>query len=97
MVPAVLLLGRVWPANLTWVGALAALELGLLGTGLAYILYYWLIQRLGAVRTTLVTYIIPVVGLVLGALFLQEALHFWALGGLLLIALGIWIVNQRPR
>lgn len=40
--------------------------LGLAGTGLAYVLYYLLVQRMGAVRASAVTYLPPVVALLIG-------------------------------
>jgi drug/metabolite transporter (DMT)-like permease len=93
MVPVVLLFNREPPAAVSAVAVLSTLELGVLGTGVAYVIYFWLIARVGAVQTTLVTYIIPVAGLILGALFLSEPVHWNAIVGLLLIALGIAIVQ----
>ena len=48
---------------------IAMLLLGcvVLGTGVAYIAYYWLIDNVGAVRSSLVAYVIPVVGVTAGA------------------------------
>lgn len=40
--------------------------LGLTGTGLAYVLYYLLVQRMGAVRASAVTYLPPIVALLIG-------------------------------
>jgi drug/metabolite transporter (DMT)-like permease len=93
MVPVVLLFSRERPESVSWVAILSTLELGILGTGIAYLIYYWLIARVGAVRTTLVTYIIPVAGLILGAVFLAETVQWNAIAGLLLIALGISVVQ----
>jgi drug/metabolite transporter (DMT)-like permease len=87
---------RVPEASLTWV---ALLWLGLLGTFLAYLLYYYLIQSVGSTRTMLVTYVLPVVGLALGVLFLGERVNLQlAIGGLFVLA-GVWVVNTnwRPR
>ena len=50
----------------------ALLILGLLGTGIAYMLYFWLIQRVGSTLSSLVTYLVPVVGIPLGSLTLGE-------------------------
>ncbi len=50
----------------------ALLALGLLGTGLAYILYFRLIADLGAARASSVNYVVPVVAVVLGVLVLGE-------------------------
>jgi drug/metabolite transporter (DMT)-like permease len=79
---------------ITW---FALAWLGLLGSCVAYLLYFFLLHNVGPTRTTMVTYIFPVVGLVLGVIFLNEALDLGlALGALLIIA-GIAIVNIRPR
>jgi drug/metabolite transporter (DMT)-like permease len=50
------------------------LGLGLLGTGLAYVIYYAILQRLGAVHASSVAYIPPVVALLLGAIVAGEPL-----------------------
>ncbi len=76
---------------LTWT---ALLWLGLLGSALASILYFDLIKSAGPTRALLVTYIFPLVGVILGAIFLQEKISInLVIGGLMILA-GIWIVNQ---
>ena len=50
----------------------SALALALGGTSLAYLCYYWLIERVGPTRTLLVTYLLPCTALVYGAIFLQR-------------------------
>jgi drug/metabolite transporter (DMT)-like permease len=69
--------------------------LGLLGTCLAYILYYFIITQMGATRASLVTYLLPIVAFTLGAIVLDEAVT-WQLfvGGLLIIG-GIALVNRQ--
>ena len=47
----------------------------LLGTGLAYLLFFGILERWGATRTTLVTYVLPVVAITLGFVFLGERLR----------------------
>lgn len=71
----------------------AILALGLVNTFGAYLIFYSLVAVLGAARTSMVTYIIPVVGLVLGALFLGEQVDVRLLIGAILIVGGIAIVN----
>jgi len=73
------------------VGALLALAV--LGTALAYLLFYTLLERLGATRTSMVTYLLPPLALVYGALFLREPVSLQAVGGLLLVLLGIVLAN----
>lgn len=73
----------------------AVLLLGFLNTFIAYLIFYNLVQTLGAARTSMVTYVIPVVGLFLGAVFLNEAIDIRLILGAVLIFIGIGIVNLR--
>lgn len=76
-------------------GISAILWLGVLGTALAYQLYYRLLHWWGAGRSTTVTYVAPVVGLTLGAIFLDEQLTFNVLLGSGLILLGVILANSN--
>ncbi len=76
---------------------LAWLTLGVVNTGLANVMYYWLILHVGSVRSSLVTYIIPTVGLLLGATVLGEELGLNALLGAALIVVGVAIVVSGFR
>lgn len=77
---------------ITW---LAVVWLGLLGTCVAFLLYFYLLHSVGPTRTTLVTYVFPLVGVVLGVLFLQESLNWHlALGGALVVG-SLLMVNTR--
>jgi drug/metabolite transporter (DMT)-like permease len=71
------------------------LWLGLAGSGVAYLLVFRLFQNWGATRTTLVAYIIPAVGIVLGYLVLAEPIDARLLLGTGLIVAGIGLVNSR--
>jgi drug/metabolite transporter (DMT)-like permease len=75
---------------LTW---LALLWLGLLGSCVAYLLYFSLLHSVGPTRATMVTYVFPVVGLVLGIVFLQEQLTPSLLIGAVMVVAGILVVN----
>lgn len=74
---------------------LAVLVLGFVNTFVAYLMYYEIVKTLGASRASMVTYIVPVVGLLLGVLFLSEPLDAFILLGAALIFTGIGIVNLR--
>lgn len=77
---------------ITW---LAVAWLGLLGTCVAFLLYFYLLHSVGPTRTTLVTYVFPLVGVLLGVLFLQESLNWHlALGGALVVG-SLLVVNTR--
>ena len=79
---------------ITW---LALLWLGLLGSCVAYLLFFFLINTWGPTRASLVTYTFPVVGLILGVIFLNEAIDGRLIFGTALIVAGIGVVNIRSR
>ncbi len=72
------------------------LALGLMGTALAHPLYFYVMRAWGATRTTLVTYLSPVVSVVLGALVLDEPVDARLLAGFALIVGGVVLANRRP-
>ncbi|HLE05285.1 MAG TPA: DMT family transporter [Anaerolineales bacterium] len=80
--------------SLTWI---ALLWLGFLGTGLAYLLYFYLINEWGSTRTSVVTYTMPVIGVILGVVFLQESLSVSLILGVGLVLTGIGFVNWKHR
>ena len=70
------------------------LALSILGTVIAYVLYYMLIERTSATFTSMVTYIIPINGLILGAVVLGEPVTLVILVSLALILTGVLLVRQ---
>ena len=74
------------------IGAIAAL--GILGTGVAYLFYFWLIRNVGAPRTSMVTYLLPFSALFWGWLVFSEPVLPNALLGLALVLLGTLITNN---
>lgn len=69
--------------------------LGIFGSGFAYLFFYRLIRAWGSTRTSLVAYILPVVGIVAGFLVLGEAIDARLLLGTVLIVGGVALVNSR--
>ena len=69
-----------WPAQMPSLRAwLAITALGVACTGIAYVLYFRLIENAGPVRALAVTFLVPVFALVYGALLLGEAITGWML------------------
>ena len=68
------------------------LALALLASGVAFVLYFRLIADIGATRALTVTYLIPLFGVLWGALFLGEAITLSMLGGGTLVLLGTFFV-----
>lgn len=75
----------------------AILGLGFVNTFIAYLFFYYIIQELGAFRATMVTYVVPAVGLILGWLILREHISITMILGASLIFLGIGIINIRLK
>ncbi|WP_192036248.1 DMT family transporter [Halomonas sp. YLGW01] len=71
--------------------------LGLLGTGVAYILYYFIVERLGAVVASGVTYIPPVVALLIGVLLVDEPVRAMDLVAMLAILAGVGLLQAGRR
>lgn len=75
----------------------SAVALALGGTTLAYILYFWLIERVGPTRTLIVTYLLPCMALVYGAFLLHESININSLGGLVLVMTGVLLVGRKSK
>jgi drug/metabolite transporter (DMT)-like permease len=82
-------------SRLAWGPALAMLPLGILGTGLAFVLMTTLVGRGGGPRGAVATYFIPVVAIVLGVVFLGERVAPAALLGTTLVLVGAWLTSRR--
>ncbi len=72
---------------------LAVVTLAIVCTAIAYILFYWLLDRAGATRSSMVTYLLPPIALCYGVIFLNETISAQAIAGLVLVLLGIMLAN----
>jgi drug/metabolite transporter (DMT)-like permease len=97
LLPFSLALERPWsiapPHAATWA---AMAGFALICTSLAYWLYFRLLESAGATNSLLVTFLIPVTAILLGALVLGEALEPRHYAGMALIALGLAAIDGRP-
>jgi len=84
-------------SHFAWGPALAMLPLGILGTGLAFVLMTTLVGRVGGPRGAVATYFIPVVAIVLGVLLLDERVAAAAVAGTALVVGGAWLTSRRER
>ncbi len=79
-----------------YIAAGLVVGLGILGTGLAFIIYYYIIEKLGAVSASSVAYIPPVVALIIGVLLVGEEIDPWEYLGAALILAGVALVSRKP-
>ena len=77
---------------ITWI---ALLWLGILGSGVAFIMSYYLIHSIGPTRTTMVTYMFPLGGVILGVTFLGEHVTWQLIAGALLIIASLAVANMK--
>jgi drug/metabolite transporter (DMT)-like permease len=84
-------------AHFKWSSTLAMAALGVLGTGVAYVLMGQLAGRVGATRAAVSTYLIPVVSVVLGTALLAERVHPLSLLGTAIVLAGAWLTSRRER
>lgn len=75
----------------------AVLMLGIFGTSIAFIINFKLIERAGASYASMSTYIVPVIGIFLGAIVLKEDITIWTIFGALLILLGIYLGGKKEK
>ena len=75
----------------------SVLGLALICTAVAYLLYFHLIQSVGAVKTVSVTFLVPVFGLMWGVIFLNEPVYANTIAGLVIILLSVMLVNRKTR
>ena len=73
----------------------ALLGLGILSSALAYIIFYRILAAAGAVNLMLVTFLVPVTAILLGALFLGEHLAANHFLGMACIGLGLAAIDGR--
>jgi drug/metabolite transporter (DMT)-like permease len=83
--------------HLSLVAALCVAGLGIAGTGLGYVLYYSLVTNVGATSASFVTYLLPLFGVVLGALILDETLGLNTIVGAVLVISVIAVAANATR
>jgi drug/metabolite transporter (DMT)-like permease len=81
-------------SSFSWGSFAACAAVGIGGTGIAYALAGWLTGRVGAVRMSIVTYVIPLVSIVLGVVFRDETVSAWAIAGTVVVLTGAFLSSR---
>jgi drug/metabolite transporter (DMT)-like permease len=86
--------GNPFHYHWTPVAWLALLYLAVVGSVIAFMLYYWLVHHMDVTKTMLISLVTPVVAVVLGMLVLGEDLSWRTVAGGLMIMVGVWFVTR---
>ena len=101
----VLALGTLWVApfgafalpesSFAWDSLIASAVVGVLGTGAAFVIFGNLVGRVGGTRASFITYVIPVVALILGVVFRDDIVAPIAVVGVVLVIIGALLASRR--
>jgi len=94
---SVLALVNEHPLDVAWTpnAVIAVVWLGIFGSGLAYLANFRLLARIGATRTSILAYFLPIVGIISGALMFGETIDQYVLIGTAMVIGGVALVNSR--
>ncbi len=81
-------------SHFEWGPLLACFVLGAGGTGLAFVLAASLTGRVGPVRTSIITYVMPAVSISLGVVFRDETIKWTAIVGTMIVLAGAWLSSR---
>ena len=95
---AALLGEETWPVTPLPVWAWASIAFQSVVVAFAsYLAWFWLLRHYPATRVSAFSFLTPMFGLIFGALVLGEAISMRLVVALVFIAIGIWLVNRKPR
>jgi drug/metabolite transporter (DMT)-like permease len=96
LVPAALIIDRPWSTDISAISILSLLILGVFCGGIVYVMYVALVSRAGATFTSLNNYLVPIVGAVIGIVFLGETFK-WNVIVALAFIISAMILNQLDK
>ncbi len=97
MIPIALLLESPLTLSPSFASTAAVVVLGIVSTGFAALIYFYLIRTVGAAIFSQVNFLTPAIGVAFGMIFLGEVPGADAWTALTLIVLGVWLVTRRSR
>ena len=98
LLPVVLLVDQPWDlARPSSTAVIAVVAHGILCTGLPYVIYFRILAVSGATNVMLVTFLVPVVAAITGALALNEMLAPRHFAGMALLAVALFLIDGRLK
>ena len=94
LMPLVLFIEKPWDITPSVKSSLSVIYLGLVATGLAWLLRFRILKRNGLIFQSQVSYLIPIFGIILGYIFLQEIITPKIIVSLLAVLVGLYFVKK---
>lgn len=91
-----LALGESWTMELTTFSVSSLIIQTVLGAFISYLAWMWLLSRYPATKMSGFVFLTPVAAVMVGNLWLHEAITLPLIGGLVLVAIGMILVNRKP-
>jgi len=86
-----------WNSNPTWQSTLSLLYLGVIATGLAWLIRFRILTVNGLVFQTQVAYLIPIFGIIFGYFLMDEVITWRVIVSLVVILIGIYIFKKNNK
>lgn len=83
--------------NWTWSAVACLVYLAIVGSSIAFLLYYWLVRNMDVTNTMLIALVTPLIAVTVGVVFLSEEISWRVVAGGLCIVGGIALINARRR
>ena len=97
LLPCSVIIETPWNSNPTWMSTLSLLYLGVIATGLAWLIRFRILTVNGLVFQTQVAYLIPIFGIIFGYFLMDEIITWRVLLSLVIILLGIYIFKKNNK
>ena len=97
LMPISLFIEQPWNLSPRLDSTLSLIYLGIFSTGIAWLLRFYILKHNGLVFQAQVAYLIPIFGVILGFLFLKEAITSKVIVSLIAVIIGIYIVKKGSK
>lgn len=102
LLPMTLTIPPVQSVHFTPIVVLSIATLAILCTAVAYLMYFYLMEKVGPTKTLSVTFLVPLFGTIWGAIFLKEQVTIGVMSGLIMILFSIFLISDislavRPK
>ena len=97
LLPLVLIFDEPWNLNPRLDSTISVIHLGIVSTGIAWLLRFRILKKNGLIFQSQVAYLIPIFGIILSYIFLKEVITFKVLVSLVAVVFGIYFVKKADK